>query len=346
MKLIDLYVAEVGRHLPRKQRLDIQNELRSALEDAVDDQARQQGKPPDDSLAADVLRRYGAPEKTAASYLPARYLIGPELFPAYANVVVIVAGAVILALAVAFGAELGTSPAMRANAGEALFQTLTQMWSAVFLGAAVVTVIFAIFEWTSSRVLPQPKAWDPSMLKDRPERDPYRVNPVELTFQIVATIAALLIFNFYPQWVGFYWLQDGHWQSVTMLAPAFFQYLPWLDLWWGLQIILNLIVLAQRRRQPLTHWLALGLDLVRTLIFFQLVLAPALVQLDAVTLSRLGAGALDARQIATANDGLNIGVRVGLGVAAALSAVDLARNVYRWLLSERVNPMGMRGNNS
>ena len=105
MKLIDLYVVEVGRRLPRQQRADIEAELRSTLEDSVDDMAREQGKTPDEALAAEVLRRYGSPEKTAASYLPPRYLIGPELFPAYAKVVVIVAGAVILALAVAFGAE-------------------------------------------------------------------------------------------------------------------------------------------------------------------------------------------------------------------------------------------------
>jgi len=336
MKLIDQYVAGVGRHLPRQQRADIEAELRSALEDEVDDQAREQGKAPDEALAAEVLRRYGAPEKTAASYLPPRYLIGPELFPTYTKVVVIVAGAVILALSIALGAELGASAEMRANVGNALFQTLGQMWSAVFGSAAVVTLIFAIFQWTSSRVLPPPKAWDPSMLKDKPGRDPDRVNPVELTFESVFTIAALIIFNFYPQWVGFYWLQDGHWQSVTMLAPAFFQYLPWLNVWWGLQIVLDLIVLAQRRRQPLTYWLEVGLDVVRVLIFFQMLLGPAVVQLDAVALAHVGAGSLNAQQLAAANRGLDTGVRVALGIATALGVWDLARVVYRRLFSGRV----------
>ena len=86
MKLIDLYVAEVGRHLPLKQRADIETELRSALEDAVEDEAHTQNRPADEALAAEVLRRYGPPEKTAASYLPPRYLVGPELFPRYVKV--------------------------------------------------------------------------------------------------------------------------------------------------------------------------------------------------------------------------------------------------------------------
>ena len=35
MKLIDRYIAEVGRHLPRKQRADIEAEIRSTLEDIL-----------------------------------------------------------------------------------------------------------------------------------------------------------------------------------------------------------------------------------------------------------------------------------------------------------------------
>ena len=39
MNLIDRYVNEVGRHLPRKNRSDIQAELRSLLMDALEDRA-------------------------------------------------------------------------------------------------------------------------------------------------------------------------------------------------------------------------------------------------------------------------------------------------------------------
>ncbi len=336
MKVIDMYVAEVGRHLPRQQRADIETELRSAIEDAVEDEASAQGKSPDEALAADVLRRYGAPEKTAASYLPPRYLIGPELFPTYIRVEGIVAGAVILALAVAFGAELGTSPEIRANVGAALLQTAAQMWSAVFGGAAVVTLIFAIFQWTSSRVLPQPKAWDPALLKERPARDPDRINPYELTFEIVFSIAALVVFNLYPQLVAIYVFQNGHWLLVPVLAPAFFQFMPWLNLWWAFQIAVDLIVLAQRRRQPLTHWLEMGLDLVRLAVFVQIVLGPAIISLDAAGLANLGGAGLSAQTIVTANEGINTAVRVGLGIASAINVLDLARDVYRRLLSGRV----------
>jgi hypothetical protein len=123
---------------------------------------------------------------------------------------------------------------------------------------------------------------------------------------------------------------------LVQLAPAFFSYLPWLNVWWGLQIVLDLIVLAQRHKQPLTDWFEVGLDLVRVLIFFQIVLGPAVVQLDAAALARLGASAFDAQKVATANEGIATALRVGLGIATALGAVNLVRVVYRRLFSGRV----------
>jgi hypothetical protein len=52
MNLIDKYVAEVGRHLPLlKGREDIEKELKSTLEDMLEDRAGQVGRPRDDRSA-------------------------------------------------------------------------------------------------------------------------------------------------------------------------------------------------------------------------------------------------------------------------------------------------------
>jgi len=336
MKLIDLYVAEVGRRLPRQQRADIEAELRSALEDSVDDMAREQGQAPDDALAAEVLRRYGSPEKTAASYLPPRYLIGPELFTQYVKVVGVVSGAVVLALAIAFGADLGASPEARAHVGVALAQAFAGLLDAVFRGAAIVTVIFAIVQWNYRRMADEPKTWDPASLKAKPGHEPNRISPFELSVETVGALAALVIFNLYPQWVGIYVYQNGHWLEAPVLAQVFFHYLPWLNLWWSAQILLNLMILAQRRRQPITHWVWLGLGVARIAIFLAIVLGPAIIQLDAATLGSLGWGAIDAQSLSSANEGLNTLVRVGLGIVAAASAVNIARELYQQLFSGRV----------
>ena len=55
MNLIDRYVTEVGKHLPRKNRVDIEAELRSTLEDMLEDRSKQTGRQADEALAAELL---------------------------------------------------------------------------------------------------------------------------------------------------------------------------------------------------------------------------------------------------------------------------------------------------
>ena len=55
MNLIDRYVTEVGKHLPRKNRLDIETELRSTLEDMLEDRSQQTGRPADEALADRIV---------------------------------------------------------------------------------------------------------------------------------------------------------------------------------------------------------------------------------------------------------------------------------------------------
>jgi hypothetical protein len=62
------------------------------------------GLPIDEKLTLQVLKELGKPEKMAASYLPQRYLIGPQLYPIFWLVLKIglaaVGGILVLILAV------------------------------------------------------------------------------------------------------------------------------------------------------------------------------------------------------------------------------------------------------
>ncbi len=106
MNLIDKYIAEVGKHLPRRNRADIEAEIRSTLEDMLEERSQGTG-PADDATVMQVLKEYGAPREVASKYKTHQYLIGPRLFPIFEKVVRIV-------LAVLFGVSLiGLGPAWR-----------------------------------------------------------------------------------------------------------------------------------------------------------------------------------------------------------------------------------------
>jgi hypothetical protein len=76
--LIERYVHRVGRYLPSKERTEIEAELRSQIQDELDD--RYGGTPSDEDIAK-VLVELGDPRKMAVSYQRAQYLVGPDLYP-------------------------------------------------------------------------------------------------------------------------------------------------------------------------------------------------------------------------------------------------------------------------
>lgn len=84
MSLIERYIAEVGRHLPEKNREDIEAEIRSTLEDMIDENRQQTSKPVNDEMIAAALEQLGDPKLLAYQYTPAKhYLIGPDWYEAY-----------------------------------------------------------------------------------------------------------------------------------------------------------------------------------------------------------------------------------------------------------------------
>ncbi len=81
MQLIESYLFEVGRYLPDDQRDDILGELRSSLEDEARELAGTDT--PTREQIETVLNKYGHPINVASGYKEPRYLIGPELYPAF-----------------------------------------------------------------------------------------------------------------------------------------------------------------------------------------------------------------------------------------------------------------------
>lgn len=289
MNLIERYIMEVGKHLPAKNRADIQTEIKSTLEDMLEDRARSAGHPVDDELTREVLKEYGAPEKVAATYLPERYLIGPKLFPIFTLVLKIVL-TVLTALALGgFGIRFGTSPQTAQDFITIFGKTFTEYITGILSAFGNIVFIFAILQWTlpASEFEDKNKgsSWDPSELEKEPE--PGTVSLWEPGLAIVVTIAALLVFNFYPQLIGLWILEGNNWTFIPVLTPAFFRYLPLIDLLWVLQIFMNVVLLRQGGWTTVTRWFEVALSLMNIVIAFQLLNGPALVNLDAAALSRL-----------------------------------------------------------
>ena len=79
MKLIEVYIQEVTRRLPEKNREDIALELRSTIEDMLPDDYREED-------VKSVLEKLGNPAILASGYRDQpMYLIGPRYFDVYSR---------------------------------------------------------------------------------------------------------------------------------------------------------------------------------------------------------------------------------------------------------------------
>jgi len=254
-EMIDRYVNEVGEHLPRKSRADIEMELRSLLLDALDEQSDGE---PSTKITAEMLREFGHPEEIAAQYRPEEVLIGSRLFPIYKMVITItlavMGGLHLLGLALVLWQSGGVD-----FVGEVLDSVFSFGRSAI-LNAGVVTLIFAVIERVAgdSLELPEKQAdsWSPYDLPS--VKDPDRINHLELVAGIFFSLIFISWLNFFPNWFGNVSFIEGGEEIFAFLTPEAIQQIPWLTGSWLLDVVLKTAVLLQGRWNRMTRWLELG----------------------------------------------------------------------------------------
>jgi hypothetical protein len=334
MEFIDRYVAEVGRQLPAKMRADIESEIRSTLEDMLEDRSQKTGRPVDEALQCEVLKEYGAPEKVAGSYLPPRYLIGPRIYPQFELVLRIV-----LAVIVGVGLfRLGMVVVQETPAAGAFFQlaakaVLEIMGSAIAVLGNVV-LVFVILEKAMVNVKMASETWDPRQLPAASE--PERFKPGETAMEVVLSLGAVLVLNFYPQIIRIGFFSHGEWTFVPVLSEAFFRYLPWINAACALQIIQNLVLLRQGRWQPATRWFSLVVDIFGVGLTYAMLTGPALIHLTAADLQ--AAGPFNAQSASVVATMTAASVPLALTVALIVECVEIARTLYTLLIKRRRAP--------
>jgi len=327
MNLIERYVTEVGKHLPRKNRLDIEAELRSTLEDMLEDRSQQAGRLADEALATELLQEYGAPKDVAATYQTHPYLIGPRMFPMYTLVLKIVLAALTLGLTIATAISLFEGSMTAPELLKSLGGFATSLVSALIAAFGNVTLVFAILE----RVLPASKfeedeEWMPAELTKEPE--PNQVSAGEIIFSILFTAAGLIILNFYPQIVGIWNIEDGNWVQIAGLSEAFFRYLPWINLSGILTIALNLWLLRRGAWNAVARWLHIGLQMVGIGIATAMLRGPSLLSFFADAVDTEVGGPLGSI--------FGIMIPVVLIIVIVVSGIEIVKDIVKMLRLNKV----------
>ena len=193
--LVNRYVHHVGRSLPPGSRAEIEAELRSLIQDQLEDRY---GGAPTQMEIATVLAELGDPGRMAASYREEQYLVGPALYPTM--VAVLRAGWLIVASIVLFLSVFGalTSPQPAAFL-PLLAQTAVAMLQALAVFSAAVVLLFAIAERSCWQRIAPATPFDPLALPD--VDDPGAVERLEAAVGIAMSLVVVL-FLLYALGVG------------------------------------------------------------------------------------------------------------------------------------------------
>jgi hypothetical protein len=147
-EVIEMYIDDTVRLLPRRQRRDVASELRSMLGEELRERASQSQRPADESLALALVRDYGHPTEVAARYHPQAAIIDPSDTGSFMRAAFLGAG-VLMILSVL--SKLRPSPPGTA-------QQFVQIGILAWLG--VLVLAFAAKSWIR-RQWPATAVWKP-----------------------------------------------------------------------------------------------------------------------------------------------------------------------------------------
>jgi hypothetical protein len=245
-ELVERYIHQVGRYLPPKERAEIEAELRSQIQDQLDD--RYGGSPKPEEVAA-ALAEFGHPYMVAASYSSDKYLVGPTLYPYM--MMVLRYGWVLVPATVVFLNIFGAlvSPQQRPLLG-LLVDTVIATLQATLIFSAVVVLFFAIMQHSGAERDEKKTAFNPLELPE--VDDPGVVDRAEGTFgSAFGTVMSLVLL---------YWLQVGGLTlrfNVSDPGEVIPVPIPWLILLiiaCFAMLILQVLVL-RRNRWSIASWL-------------------------------------------------------------------------------------------
>jgi hypothetical protein len=315
--LIDAYVARVGQNLPQKERGDIEAEIRSLLEDALESRAAAEKREVDEEMIVAVLKEHGDPQTVAASYGEPRYLIGPRLFPTFIQVIKIVIALIASVGLVGLIVQLtGLTGQTAANFFEGAIEEFADFAQSVFSAVGSVVLVFAVLEWFVPGLGRKKAAWDPRSLKNQQPQD--SIEPAGLVADIVFNVAVIVLFNFFSGWIGASYREGLGWvKPIQLLASAFFRYLPWLTAAWSAKIVVDIVLLVRRSWSSTMRWIFAAVEFFTIGILIAMLFGPSLIDVTVIH------GALNLPFMEPGFDGgINFSMRIVLGIIIVASGWD------------------------
>ena len=157
-----------------------------------------------------------------------------------------------------------------------------------------------------------------------------RINAVGIVAEIVFIVMALILFNAYPERIGFIASADRPAVFLPLLAAEFQAYLPLLNLWWGLALALSFYKLQYRRWSPGMRMADFALTVLGVLVLYRLLMGEPILDFHSSREVLYEISAVNTTNLENVSVFVNGLVKLTLGlalVATAFSAIGKLRHL-------------------
>jgi|GEM_PF-1790699 len=236
-ELIKQYSIEVGKYLPAKDRNDIVKEIYSTLIDALEDRE-------DDVYA--LLKENGHPRKKAASFLPPKYLIGPELYPTFIRI----ARIVLIVVAAAVTGSLILSAVLSQGQEIAVWELIAHIVESGITGVAAafgfVVLVFIIIDKVNAgpKLVKEMENWTPEALVV--VKKTQGVSLGEQIATIVFSVILIILLNFYIDRLSTFVNRGEMVFIFPTLTEGFRGYFPYITVQLALSAVLAVYLIGRR----------------------------------------------------------------------------------------------------
>ncbi len=263
--VIESYVGDVVRHLPRRQRNDVAYELRSLLGEELEGRASAAGREPDSAMTLELLASFGHPIDVADRYRPAGFtVIRPAEAPRFAWIAL---GGVAVQWALTLVATF-TAPVDPGAPGSDWLSRLGSWCLTWGLGAfwwpgflISLTLIAAAISSRRERS----GEWAPPRAM-KLDRDRVRRPVMALTLALGVVGASIVIaLPMLATWGS--WLPKPAVEALELDAQFLAWRAPWVLVLWAASFVVGIVVLVAGRWNRATRRVAIALDVAWIALF-------------------------------------------------------------------------------
>ena len=162
--------------------------------------------------------------------------------------------------------------------------------------------------------------------------DADRIQRVWVAGEMIVILAVIVLFNFFPDKVGVLVSLTDPQSFIPLLAPEFMDHLAWLNLWWGLALLLAGAKLIIGRWRTAMRWAEIGLQFFAGFILFRLVMGGPIVGINSAW-----AGPVSGFWADQVIPVLNVSVKIALSVSLFTTLLGIGKKLCD-MLDIRVLP--------